>query len=291
MTTKGIILAGGAGTRLYPLTRVTNKHLLPVYDKPMIYFPLTTLMMGGIRDILIITTPGDLDKFQTLLGDGSQWGISLSYLPQPRPEGLAQAFIIGAEFIGASRVALILGDNVFFGHGLPEILQAAVSRHDMATVFAYLVADPSRYGIVSFDSEGNPTDIEEKPAQPKSSYAVTGLYIYEPDVIEIAGALTPSARGELEITDVNREYLRRGTLDVQKLGRGFAWFDAGTPEALSATSQYIQVVETRQSTRIACPEEVAYYMKFINTDQLATLTEPIAETPYGRYLIQLVERG
>jgi len=257
----------------------------------MIYFPLTTLMLAGIQEILVITTSEDLEKFRALLGNGSQWGIALDYAPQPSPAGLAQAFVIGEAFIGQSPVALILGDNIFFGHGLPDILQDATARSGVATVFSYYVADPSRYGIINFDAEGRPLDIQEKPKVPKSSFAVTGLYMYEPDVIDIAKSLRPSVRGELEITDVNLEYLKRGELEARRLGRGFAWFDAGTPDALSATSQYIQVIATRQSTRIACPEEVAFYMGFINAKELEAQTKPIADTPYGRYLTEILERN
>lgn len=287
MKTKGIILAGGSGTRLHPLTLVTNKHLLPIRDKPMIYYSLTTLMLGGIRDILIISTPADLPKFEALLGDGSQWGLALSYAAQPSPDGLAQAFIIGEDFIRGGPSALILGDNIFYGHGLPEMIEAAASREDGATVFAHYVRDPERFGVVSFGADGKVTAIEEKPNQPSSNYAVTGLYFYDSDVAELAKSLKPSPRGELEITDLNNAYLSLGKLDVEILGRGFAWFDAGTADALGDASQYVQVIENRQNVRIACPEEVAWRKGFIDLEQLSRLAAPYGNSAYGQYLIRL----
>jgi len=289
--TKGIILAGGSGSRLHPLTLVTNKHLLPVHDKPMIYYPLTTLMLGGIREILIISTPQDLPKFKALLGDGADWGLSLSYAEQPSPDGLAQAFIIGEEFLDGHSACLILGDNIFYGHGLTTILQSAKARTMGATVFAHYVRDPERFGVVSFDVDGNAVDIEEKPTNPKSNYAVTGLYFFDPDIVEIAKGIKPSPRGELEISDVNKAYLDRGQLKVELLGRGFAWFDAGTPEALTESSHYIHVIENRQCMSIASPEEVAYRMSFIGLDQLKKLAEPISRSGYGKYLLQIISES
>lgn len=283
---KGIVLAGGSGTRLYPMTTATSKQLLPVYDKPMIYYPLSTLMLAGIRDILVITVPEDQAAFIRLLGDGSRWGLRLSYAVQPKPEGLAQAYHIGADFIAGGRSALILGDNIFYGHGLPDALQSAASR-DGATVFAYHVSDPERYGVVSFDERGRATDIEEKPPQPKSNWAVTGLYFYDADVVDIARAVKPSARGELEITDVNRVYLERGRLSVQRIGRGYAWLDTGTPESLLDASSFVQSMERRQGLRIACLEEIALKMGFISLDALRDLAAPIAKSDYGRYLLQV----
>ena len=289
--TKGIILAGGSGTRLYPLTAVTNKHLLPVFDKPMIYYPLTTLMLGGIGEILIITTPEDRPKFERLLGDGSQWGINLSFAEQPSPDGLAQAFIIGADFIGDDDVCLMLGDNILYGHGLSNILLAAREKIDGATVFAHYVSDPKRYGVVSFDEHGKALDIVEKPEEPASNYAVIGMYFYDASVIDIARNLKPSARGELEITDVNRAYLAEGKMKCEIIGRGYAWFDVGTSEALTTASQFVQMVESRQNTRIACPEEVAFRMGYIGRAQLLALAEPIAKSPYGKYLLSVLESG
>ena len=284
---KGIILAGGAGTRLYPITKVVCKQLLPVYDKPMIYYPLSVLMLAGIRDILIISTPDDLPKFTHLLGDGSQLGIRLSFAEQPRPEGLAQAFLIGREFIGRDRVCLFLGDNIFYGHQFQRALNRATKMKTGATIFAYRVRDPQRYGVIEFDEHGKALQIEEKPIQPKSSYAVTGLYFFDNSVIEIAAGLKPSARGELEITDVNQEYLRRGRLKVEVLGRGFAWLDTGTPESLLEACTFMETIEKRQGLKVACLEEVAFRMGFIDAAQVRNLSEGMCNNGYGQYLLQL----
>lgn len=288
---KGIILAGGSGTRLYPLTHSVSKQLMPVYDKPMIYYPLSTQMLAGIRDYLIITTPRDLPAFQHLLADGKQWGINVSYAVQPSPDGLAQAFLIGEHFIGADPVSLILGDNIYHGHGLPELMANANTRNSGATVFGYWVRDPERYGVVSFDSAGRAVDIEEKPAKPKSSYAVTGLYFYDNDVVSIAKAIKPSPRGELEITDVNKVYLARNELHVELMGRGFAWLDTGTHDSLLDAANFIQVMQARQGLQIACPEEIAWRAGWISDDELLRQASPLSKNGYGRYLLNLLKEG
>ena len=288
---KGIILAGGSGTRLYPITQAISKQLLPVYDKPMVYYPLSVLMLAGIREVLVINTPHEQDLFKRLLGDGSQWGMRIEYAAQPSPDGLAQAFLIGREFLADSPSCLVLGDNIFYGHGLTELLQRANAREHGATVFGYRVRDPERYGVAEFDASGKVVGLEEKPAQPKSNYAVTGLYFYDARVCDFAENLKPSPRGELEITDLNRCYLDDGSLQLEKMGRGYAWLDTGTHESLVEASTYIETIEKRQGLRVCCPEEIAFFNGWIDEAQLRDLAKPLAKNGYGQYLLQLPERG
>ena len=288
---KGIILAGGSGTRLYPITQAISKQLLPVYDKPMIYYPLSVLMLAGIRDVLVINTPHEQALFRNLLGDGSQWGMRIEYAAQPNPEGLAQAYLIGEEFVGGDPSCLVLGDNIFYGHGLTEVLQRASARTTGATVFGYWVRDPERYGVAEFDSGGRVIGLVEKPPEPRSNYAVTGLYFYDGRASAYARALKPSPRGELEITDLNRCYLEQGNLQLEKLGRGYAWLDTGTHESLLEASTYIETIEKRQGLRVCCPEEIAYFNRWIDDDQLRDLARPLAKSGYGHYLLSLLEHG
>ena len=287
---KGIILAGSSGTRLFPITHVVSKQLLPIYDKPMIYYPLSVLMLGGIQEILIISTPEDTPRFEALMGDGNQWGLSLSYAVQPKPEGIAQAFLIARSFIEGRPVCLILGDNIFYGHGLTEALKTAAARSEGATVFGYWVKNPQRYGVIAFDKQGKPVDIQEKPARPPSHWAVTGLYFYDRQVADIAAGLKPSARNELEITDVNRVYLQQRQLFVEKLGRGFAWLDTGTHQSMMRASSFIEVIEERQGLKVACIEEIAYSMGYIDSEQVLRLAHPLRNNAYGQYLIDLVKQ-
>jgi len=287
MIEKGIILAGGTGTRLHPLTRAVSKQLMPIYDKPMVYYPLTTLMLAGIRDVLLITTPHDRAQFETLLGDGARWGMHISYAVQASPDGLAQAFIIGDSFLGGRGASLVLGDNIFYGHGLPDLLLAAAKRDAGATAFGYWVKNPKEFGVVEFDAAGKAVSIEEKPTKPKSNYAVTGVYFYDAEVVSLAKSLKPSPRGELEITDLNRLYLQRGTLRIEKLGRGTAWLDTGTPDALLQAANFVQTIQARQGLQIACPEEISFRLGWIKKNELIALAEPLSKTAYGQYLLEL----